>query len=274
MLNRKKLVLGLLILAVAGASAWLYLQSHGHDAQSARENLLSHLPADSTSVVYVDFQELRASAFLSQILAWAPRPQAEEEYAKFVQATGFDYERDLDRMGVSFSGSAQSPKTMAVAEGRFERKKIESYSEHFGTLKTANGKTIYAVNLSNPPRTAYFTFLRDDEVAICNDASCFFQASGKSMNSEEWREHFLRMAGTPGFAVADGSFAADAGRISFAATGYAAGPIAMGLRGSKARRRRTARGGGWRNFERNGDPPIERYVQRPADPGTSRARRS
>jgi len=201
MLNRKKLVLGLLILAVAGASAWLYLQSHGHDAQSARENLLSHLPADSTSVVYVDFQELRASAFLSQILAWAPRPQAEEEYAKFVQATGFDYERDLDRMGVSFSGSAQSPKTMAVAEGRFERKKIESYSEHFGTLKTANGKTIYAVNLSNPPRTAYFTFLRDDEVAICNDASCFFQASGKSMNSEEWREHFLRMAGTPIFAV-------------------------------------------------------------------------
>jgi len=75
-----------------------------------------------------------------------------------LQATGFDYERDLDRMGVSFSGSAQSPKTMAVAEGRFERKKIESYSEHFGTLKTANGKTIYAVNLSNPPRTAYFTF--------------------------------------------------------------------------------------------------------------------
>jgi len=201
MLNHKKLVLGLLILAGAGASAWLYLHSHGHDAQSARENLLSHLPADSSSVVYLDFQELRASAFLSQILAWAPRSQTEEEYAKFVQATGFDYERDLDRVGVSFSGSAQSPKTMAVAEGRFERKKIESYSEHFGTLKTANGKTIYAVNLSNPPRTAYFTFLRDDEVAICNDASCFFQASGKSMNSEEWREHFLRMAGTPIFAV-------------------------------------------------------------------------
>jgi len=68
---------------------------------------------------------------------------------------------------------------MAVAEGRFERKKIESYSEHFGTLKTANGKTIYAVNLSNPLRTAYFTFLRDDEVAICNDASCFFSGFRK-----------------------------------------------------------------------------------------------
>jgi hypothetical protein len=201
MLNAKKLVVGALLLGVALVFAWLYFHSRGRDLQSAREDLLSRLPADSTSVAYVDFQELRASAFLSQVLAWAPRPQAEEEYEKFVQATGFDYERDLDRVGISFSGSAESPKTMAVAEGRFDRKKFEVYSAHFGALKTANGKTIYAVSLSNPPRTAFFTFLREDQVAICNDASCFFQASGKSLNSEEWREHFLRMAGTPLFAV-------------------------------------------------------------------------
>jgi hypothetical protein len=201
MVNRKKLVVGALLLGVALVFACVYFHSRGRDSQSTREDLLSRLPADSTSVAYVDFQELRASAFLSQVLAWAPRPQAEEEYEKFVQATGFDYERDLDRVGISFSGSAESPKTMAVAEGRFDRKRIEVYSAHFGTLKTANGKTIYAVSLSNPPRTAYFAFLRDDQVAICNDASCFFQASGKSLNSEEWREHFLRMAGTPLFAV-------------------------------------------------------------------------
>lgn|SRR5579859_81718 len=201
MVDRKKLVLGLLSLGVALVFAWFYFHSHGRDPQSEREELLSHLPSDASSVVYLDFQDLRGSAFLSQILAWAPKPQMEEEYGKFVQATGFDYERDLDRAGVSFSGSAQSPKTMAVAEGRFDRKKIEAYSAQFGTLKTANGKTIYAVSLSNPPRTAYFTFLRDDRVAICNDASCFFQASGRSMNSEEWRDHFLRMAGTPLFAV-------------------------------------------------------------------------
>jgi hypothetical protein len=199
--NRKKLVVGLLILGVAVVFAWLYFRSHGRDSQSAREELLSHLPADSTSVVYIDFQELRASAFLSQILSWAPQPQTDEEYKKFVQATGFDYERDLDQVGVSFSGSAQSPKTMAVAEGRFDRKKIEAYSAHFGTLQTANGKTIYAVILNNPPHAVYFTFLRDNRVAICNDASCFFEASEKSTNSEEWREHFLRMAGTPIFAV-------------------------------------------------------------------------
>jgi len=201
MLNRKKLVAGVLMLGAVLVFGWLYFHSRGRDPQAAREELLSHLPAESTSVVYIDVQKLRASAFLSQLLSWAPRPQTEEEYGKFVRATGFDYERDLDRVGISFSGSAQSPKTMAVAEGRFDRKKIETYSAHLGTLHTANGEIIYAASLSNPPRTAYFTFLRDDQVAVCNDASCFFQASGKSTNSEEWREHFLRMAGTPLFAV-------------------------------------------------------------------------
>ncbi len=201
MLNRKQVVLGLLVAAAVVVPAWLYFRSHGRDPLIARENLLSRLPADSTSVLYLDLQELRASPFLEQILAWAPHPPPDEEYIKFVQATGFDYERDLDRVGVSFSGPAQSPKTMAVAEGHFDRKKIEAYSGRFGTLKTANGKTIYAVTLNNPARTAYFTFLRDDQVALCNDASCFFQGSAKSTSSDEWREHFLRLAGTPLFAV-------------------------------------------------------------------------
>jgi hypothetical protein len=201
MLNRKQLMVGVLILCAVLAFGWLYFRSHRGDPQAAREDLLLRLPPESTSVIYLDFEDLRSSAFLLQILAWAPRPQTEDEYAKFVHATGFDFERDLDRVGISFSGLPQSPKTMAVAEGRFDRRKIEAYSAQFGTLKTANGRTIYAVSLSNPPRTGYFTFLRDDQVAICNDASCFFQASGESMNSREWHEHFLRMAGTPLFAV-------------------------------------------------------------------------
>jgi hypothetical protein len=180
---------------------WLYFRSPSNDPERLREEFLARLPADSTSVVYMDLKELRASAFLRKLLAWAPKPPADQEYAKFVQATGFDYERDLDRVGISFSGTPQNPKTMAIAEGRFDQKKIEEYSARFGTLKTASGKTIYAVTLSNPPRTAYFTFLRGDLVAVCNDASCFFQPAGKSLSEDEWREHFLRMAGTPVFGV-------------------------------------------------------------------------
>lgn len=201
MQNRKKFVVGILVVVVLLAAAWFYFHSAVPDAQRAREDLLSRLPGDASSVVYLDLKDLRASTFLKQILAWAPQPPPDEEYTKFVQATGFDYERDLDRVGISFSGTPQKPRTMAVAEGRFDRKKIEAYSGHFGTLKTAAGKTIYAVTLNNPARTAYFTFLRDNLVAVCNDASCFFQPPEKIGSAEEWHEHFLRMAGTPLFGV-------------------------------------------------------------------------
>ncbi len=180
---------------------WFYIRPHRSDPEQGREELLARLPGDSTSVVYLDLNDLRGSAFLSRILAWAPHPPADEEYTKFVQVTGFNYERDLDRVGISFSGTPQHPKSMAIAEGRFDQKKIEAYSGHDGALKTAAGKTIYAVNLSNPPRTIYFSFLRGDQVAVCNDASCFFQPSGKNLSADEWSEHFQRLAGTPLFVV-------------------------------------------------------------------------
>lgn len=198
--NRRKLLAGSLAVVALLIAGWLYFRSQGGNS-GAGEDLLSRLPGDSTSVIYVDLKELRTSPFFLQLLAWAPAPPADEEYAKFVQATGFDYERDLDRLGISFSGTAQNPKTTAVAEGRFDRKKVESYSARFGTLKTAAGKTIYAVPLSKPVRTVYFTFLRDNQVVLCSDASCFFQVSTKNADDEEWREHFLRLAGTPLFGV-------------------------------------------------------------------------
>jgi hypothetical protein len=201
MSNRRKLLAGSVAILAVLIGGWLYFRSQESNAQRSRGDLLSRLPGDSTSVIYVDLKELRTSSFFSQLLAWAPAPSVDEEYAKFVQATGFDYERDLDRVGISLSGTAQHPKTMAVAEGRFDRKRIEAYSARFGTLKTATGKTIYAVALSKPVRTAYFTFLRDNQVALCSDASCFFQASEKSADDEEWREHFLRLGGTPLFGI-------------------------------------------------------------------------
>jgi hypothetical protein len=200
MTRRNKLIAGILT-AGAVLLVWFLLHPPGSDPERQREGLLAQLPADATSVAYLDLNDLRGSAFLSKLLAWAPQPPSDEEYTKFVRATGFDYERDLDRVAMAFSGTQQNPKTMAIAEGRFDQKKIEEYSAHFGTLKTASGKTIYAVSLSNPPRTTYFTFLHGNQVAICNDASCFFQPSTRSTNATEWKDHFARLAGTPVFAL-------------------------------------------------------------------------
>ena len=117
-----------------------------------------------------------------------------------MQATGFDYERDLDRVALAFNRQAQSPWVFAVAEGRFDRRKIEAYAARFSSLKTADGKTLFAVPISGSERKAYFTFLRDDRIAWTNDSSYFFQRP-PSGSPQGWREHLSRVAGTPIFAV-------------------------------------------------------------------------
>jgi hypothetical protein len=198
---RKKTWLGVLALAglLAGAAV-VYLQWRGNEAQRAHAEILSLLPGDAETAAFLDLRELRSTPFLAQFIAWAPRPAMEKDYEKFVQATGFDYERDLDRLAVAMKGTAPSATLLVIGEGRFDRKKIEAYGAQFGNLKTANGKTIYAVPMNGASRPAYFTFLRDDRVAWSNDVSFFFQKAGAA-SPADWREHFSRVAGTPLFAI-------------------------------------------------------------------------
>ena len=74
-------------------------------------------------------RQFRSSAFLPHLLNWAPSIPAEEDYLRFVQATGFNYETDLDLVAISFThDGSNSSTTFAVAQGRFDRKKIEAYA--------------------------------------------------------------------------------------------------------------------------------------------------
>ena len=177
-----------------------YLHWRARDSDANRAELLSLLPASGNSAVFLDFSELRSSPFLAQLLALAPTQAPDSDYAHFIQATGFNYERDLDRIAISMDRQAQTQTVFAVAEGRFDRKKIEEYGARFGALKTADGKTLYAVPVSNSPRKAYFTFLRNDRIAWANDSAYFFQQSAKAPPTE-WREHFARVSGTPIFVI-------------------------------------------------------------------------
>jgi hypothetical protein len=170
------------------------------DSTADRADLLALLPGDASAVGFLDLQQFRASPFLAQIFSWAPQVAPDSDYAQFIQATGFDYERDLDRLALAINREPQTPWVYAVAEGRFDRKKIEAYASRFASLKTADGKTLFAVPISGSQRKAYFTFLRDNRVAWANDSSCFFQRP-QSTEAQGWREHFSRVAGTPIFAV-------------------------------------------------------------------------
>jgi hypothetical protein len=200
MLKNKQIARNVAVLALLIAGLFGYFRWRTRDYDANRAELLSLMPANGNTVVFFDLAQLRSSPFLSQLLALAPQQSPDSDYAQFMQATGFNYERDLDRVAISLDRQPQSLNAFAVAEGRFDRKKIEDYGARFGSRKTADGKTLYAVPVNGSTRKAYFTFLRNDRVAWANDSSYFFQQRSNA-GSSEWRERYARLAGTPIFVI-------------------------------------------------------------------------
>jgi len=189
---------GLVVLLLGILLAYRY--GHPGDTLGERQHLLALMPEDASTVIYADWAELRASPMLSALLRWAPKPTVDSDYAQFLQATGFNYENDLNRLALAIRRDPHSTQAFAVVDGRFDRNKIEAYASQHGSLRTADGKTLYAVPLSGSNHKVYFTFLRNDRIEWANDPSFFFKAPSKD-SATEWREHFSRLAGTPIFAV-------------------------------------------------------------------------
>jgi hypothetical protein len=194
-----------LIITAAGIVLFLagfFVYRHWSSSRPAgnREAMLALMPDDASAVVYADVEQLRASPFLAELLRWAPKVTPDADYAQFLQATGFNYETDLNRLALSINRQSPNATAFAVVDGKFDRKKIEAYGSRFASLETADGKTLFAVPLNHSSRKAFFTFLRDDRIAWSNDSSFFFQKK-QSDSQADWREHFLRLAGTPLFAV-------------------------------------------------------------------------
>ncbi len=165
--------------------------------------MLALMPEEATAVVFLDLAQFRTSPFLEQLFAWAPRPAVEQDYVQFVKATGFNYEKDLDRFAVAFSQRSKQPIRYALAEGRFDRKKIEAYAERSGLRISHNGMVVFSMDWKNVSRPSYFTFLRDDRIAWTDDPSyeALLQRPRSESSAADWAEHFSRLAGTPVFAV-------------------------------------------------------------------------
>ncbi|MFI5097865.1 MAG: hypothetical protein ACHQT6_07815 [Candidatus Acidiferrales bacterium] len=198
----RKLLLGLLtITALSLAGTFAYLRYKSSDPLAIRNEMLARMPASANAVVFLDLAALRSSPHLAQLFAWVPRAAADEEYAQFVQATGFDYERDLDRVALAASRVPNGSVFLVIADGRFDHRKIEAYARRFGKSEARNGATIFSVAASGTSQMLFFTFLREDRMAWTNDplaAALFWQPDPFAA---EWSERFQRLAGTPLFAV-------------------------------------------------------------------------
>lgn len=200
----KSRIAGIVAAAVAlGAIVFYGYRRWGGSENEARNELLAQLPVDASAVLFIDLDVLRESPFLAELYKWAPQPKADPEYAQFLESTGFNYERDLNVLGVATLKRGQDTTFFAVAEGQFDRKKISTYATQTGTRENDSGREIFSVPLAGTARRVSFTFLRSDRIALTNDAnrdSSLSPPHGDS-DAQPWRERFRRLAGSPIFAV-------------------------------------------------------------------------
>jgi hypothetical protein len=206
---KRRWVLGTVALLLAASLAGLDAYLRLHDAAApSREAVLSFMPASASAVAFADLTELRRSPFAAEFYNWIPKNQVDADYAQFSRETGFDYERDLDRVAIALIKAEKDSKLFAVAQGRFDRKKIESYAARSGTRENRAGREIFSVPLDSGARKLSFAFVGKDIIALTDaeDIASFIARVGNGLVADgadrrDWRERFKRVAGSPVLAV-------------------------------------------------------------------------
>jgi hypothetical protein len=202
-MNKRNISAAIVAILVVGALALYGYRRWGGPGSSPRDELLAQMPADASAVLFLDLDGLRQSPFLAELYKWAPQPKADPDYAQFLQSTGFNYETDLSRMSVAVMKHGQDTALFALADGQFDRKRISAYASQTGTRESRGGREIFSVAVNGSARRIAFTFLRNNRIALTNDASLesALSAPRGGSDAQAWRERFRRLAGSPAFAV-------------------------------------------------------------------------
>ena len=201
-MNRRRWI-ALAALFLASAAAFYAYQRYSARSSSTRADLLGMMPADANAVLFVDVAGLRSAPFVTQLFAWAPQPEPDEDYAQFLKDTGFHYERDLDHLAIAFEKSGQDSGFLAVAEGRFDRQKISAVATKSGSVEKRGGHEIFTIPENGVAKKILFTFLSNDRIALTDHGDLTQTLSVRKQGNDgaEWRERFERLSGSPVFAV-------------------------------------------------------------------------
>ncbi|HKN76796.1 MAG TPA: hypothetical protein VJW94_16575 [Candidatus Acidoferrum sp.] len=202
-MSKQRIVVTAVAVLVVGAIVLYGYQRWAGTRSSPRDELLAQMPADAGAVLFLDLDALRQSPFLAELYKWAPPPKTDTDYAQFLQSTGFNYETDLNLVSIALLKHGQESTLFAVAEGRFDRKKISAYASQTGTRESRGGREIFSVPVTGGTRRITFTFLRNDRIALTNASTLESSLSLPHADSDSlaWRERFRRLAGSPLFAV-------------------------------------------------------------------------
>jgi len=201
---RKRTWIGLAaVVIVLGAVAFFGSHKWGLAPGARREEALALMPTDASAVVFADFDELRQAPFIAKLYAWAPRPPVDADYAQFVKETGFNYERDLQRITIAVGKGGPGSSLFSILDGKFDRQKISAYAWKTGSSVRTDGGEIFSVPVSGTARKISLTFLRNDRIAVTDDQhlALLSDAKKKAEEAADWHARFERLAGSPVFAV-------------------------------------------------------------------------
>ncbi len=177
-------------------------------ASSAPE-LISALPTGAQSLVYIDLAAMRASTFYQQRPNKGPIAIPNQDYTNFIRSTGFDFEKDLDRVVMaSWPGASakDAKKAVVIAEGRFDRAKIREYALRKGKLDHQQGHEVFLFPTTVAGTTMTMnsiTFLDDHRIALVSGPSIapLFEAHSGDPSSDPARERAARLDGAAAFMI-------------------------------------------------------------------------
>ncbi|HEV2290198.1 MAG TPA: hypothetical protein VGR81_14745 [Candidatus Acidoferrales bacterium] len=219
------IILVLLAFAVAGI-AYLYLRSErreralalsdaslaapsptatGKAAAAVRVSvdLVHQLPPGATAIVFANVGALRDSPLANELTSLAPSAAQDPEYTQFVKDTGFDYSRDLDRVAVALWPANSPTSVVAVAQGKFDERKIERYALTHGHAVNQGDSKILEVREEGSSRTVRFVFLAPDEIALADGPEISYMLEPNANRLDPaMSQRIAKTAAAPIFAVA------------------------------------------------------------------------
>ena len=197
-------------LAAFGIGAALLFSGSFRRGQTAHASpapeLLSALPAGAPTLVYVDLAAVRASSFYQHRPDKGPIAIPNQDYADFVRSTGFDFEKDLDRVVVASwpAPSSKEPiKNVVIAEGRFDRAKIRDYATRKGKLDYQQGRDVFLFPTNDRMGMNSITFLDEHRIALVAGPSIapLFAGHSEDPSGDPARERAARLDGAAVFAI-------------------------------------------------------------------------
>jgi len=156
------IVLGVVVVLAGGVVAAIFLR------RAAPPDAVRLLP-DSDAVLYLNLEPVRLLSELGK----KPSANRDPEYQKFVDETGFDFERDLTRAAFAIhygTAADQETRYTEILQGHFDHTRVSQYLAKLSNsnIEEYGGFQIYVVPLEG--RTLRVVLLGMDTAAASNNS--------------------------------------------------------------------------------------------------------